>query len=489
MENNSHDNVINTPFIDDDNVKNDIFINTSDDDDNNNSDNDSKGNSNNNSSNSSSSSSSSNSSTTSEDIDNIDLDDYKSVLLLCKEEKIYNNQKNERVENKQFYPNKKKRKLNNIESPQPQPSLLSRLPTLSSSSSSSSSSSPSSPPPPSSPTLSVPPPSDDQPPLLITNCKEVVDIIYRHERQVMSDSELYLGYASTKMPKEFVECLLMFRDEMTLILQEYARLRRSQQLLGNFNTNSINYADEMVKKMIDIILRIDKNSMSVDKYRDVVREALYIYHLVVSKMTGPKHLKRLRTPELHFDFCMLIALLSHNVENVKNISTKYRVSSIIQFVSALDCQWYLSVVPSILSVFNRSNSICHALSFSYMRHAQVNITLCLVFALTETNTTNLVLGVILYLFPESLESIKTNELIKDESLIIPLCRKIKEHLRSQWIDRMDITNAAYLLLGSCTDGLDTIKVFKKHNYDKKIVAVSIMIQQKLKQLNQSICFH
>nr|BDT62231.1 MAG: wsv282-like protein [Penaeus semisulcatus majanivirus] len=345
-----------------------------------------------------------------------------------------------------------------------------------------------SPPPPPLP-LPLPRPSCNKQPLVITNRKEVVDIILRHERQVMSGSEIFLGYASTKMPKKHVECLSMFRDEMKLILREYARLRRRQQLLGSFNTNSINYSTEIIKKMIDIILRIDKNNMSVDKYKDVVREALYIYHLVVSKMTGPKHLKRLRTPELHFDFCVLIALLSHNVEAVKSISAKYRVSSIIQFVSALDCQWYLSVVPDILSVFNRSNSICQALSFSHMERAQVNVTLCLVFALTDTNTVNLVLGVILYLFPESLERIKRTELIHDESLIVPLSRLIMEHLRSQWISRSDITNAAYLLLGSCTDGLDTIKLFKKHSYDKKIAAVSVMVQQKLKQLNHSIYYH
>ena len=317
---------------------------------------------------------------------------------------------------------------------------------------------------------------------------EMVNIISNHEKIVSNGTESFIVYASTEMPREHVECLIMFKEEIKLIRREYAQLVHRQQLLRNFNTNSTSYSGEMIKKMINIILKID-NNMPIDKYKDVVREALYIYHLVVSKMTGPKHLKRLRTPELHFDFCTLIALLSHNVEIVKNISTKYRVSSIIQFVSALDCQWYLSVVPNILSVFNRSNSICQTLCFSYERHAQVNITLCLTYALTEINTTNLVLGVILYLFPECLEDIKRAELIKDESLIVPLARKIMEHLRSLWIEKSDIANAAHFLLGSCVEGLDTIKVFRKQNYDKKILAVSVMVQQKLKQLAQSMNYY
>jgi len=430
------------------------------------------------------------------DTSDIDLDDYMSVLLLYNDSKQHVNKndskqhvnKNDITNNNSNRMKKKKKKNRNILKRYYYDSNNNRHEDKKKQKKTHGDGS--SPPPLPLP-LPLPQPqlSCNKQPLVITNRKEVVDVILRHERQVMSGSEIFLGYASTKMPKKHVECLSMFRNEMTLILREYARLRRRQQLLGSFNTNSINYSDEMIKKMIDIILRIDKNNMPVDKYKDVVREALYIYHLVVSKMTGPKHLKRLRTPELHFDFCVLIALLSHNVEAVKSISAKYRVSSIIQFVSALDCQWYLSVVPDILSVFNRSNSICQALSFSHMERAQVNVTLCLVFALTDTNTVNLVLGVILYLFPESLERIKRTELIHDESLIVPLSRLIMEHLRSQWISRSDITNTAYLLLGSCTDGLDTIKLFKKHSYDKKIAAVSVMVQQKLKQLNHSIYYH
>lgn len=64
-----------------------------------------------------------------------------------------------------------------------------------------------------------------------------------------------------------------------------------------------------------------------------------------------------------------------------------------------------------------------------------------------------------------------------------------EHLRSLWIEKSDIANAAHFLLGSCVEGLDTIKVFRKQNYDKKILAVSVMVQQKLKQLAQSMNYY
>nr|BDV49871.1 MAG: wsv282-like protein [Metapenaeopsis lamellata majanivirus] len=328
---------------------------------------------------------------------------------------------------------------------------------------------------------------DKRGPLLITNPKEVVDEILREEKK--TSSETIIGYALSKYSKESVESLSMFKEEIILILQMYAKMKCRQQLLGNFNTNSTNYSEEMVKKMIEIISRIDKNSMALDKYRDVVREALYIYHLVVSKMTGPKHLKRLRTPDLHFDFCVIVALLAHNIEVNKSNFSKYRATSLIQFVSALDCQWYLSVVPNILSVFNSSSSICQIIGFSALKHAKINIILCLLFNIFEKKPNNLVLATILYLYPESLNVIKQNGLIRDEASVIALSKKIKIHLDDYWIYQSDIHCAANLLIGQWTEGLNIIKLFKKQHYDKKVIAISLLVQQRLKQLNQTVEYY
>nr|BDT62902.1 MAG: wsv282-like protein [Trachysalambria curvirostris majanivirus] len=324
--------------------------------------------------------------------------------------------------------------------------------------------------------------------LRITNPREVVDEILREERQTINDSEDFFN-SSFRFSKEQVSCLSTFKNEIAIILHKYASLKRKQQLLGSFNTNSVNYLDEMIKKMVDIIMRFDKNNMPLDKYRNVVREALFLYHLIVSKMTGPKHLKRLRTPELHFDFCVIIALLSHNINVKEDLFKKCRMSNIIQFLSALDCSWYLQVINKLLSVFNSSSLICNKLSLSSIEHAQVDITLCLCHEFTKKSHTNIIVGIILYLFPKYLKRIRDSKLVRDNNTIRQLSKDIKEHLRVKNISQYTIQMSTYFLQGYIIDKQDTLKLFKRQHYDIKIVAIALLIYQRILQNYNTISYH
>lgn len=276
-----------------------------------------------------------------------------------------------------------------------------------------------------------------------------------------------------------------FVNEIKTVIATYFSHVFLQRAMNNNNNNSSGYHEDMVHKMIGIINNIPREEMSHEKYQSVVRDALYIYCIVVSKLTGPEHLKRLRTPKQQSMFCYMIAMMVNDLPIDSDLSLAGKLTNLVQFASGMSDPAYRMAVHNLSSVFNNSYSVNKALKLTPSHLVMVNQILSILSSkntsLCERKPRTLAQSVYLYYDHRLRDSLRSSGLTSEESSLGATVRLVSQQLAVDGIDDESLGDGLCMAAGKLdVDGV-MLKSLGGGQKDIKIVGLSTLLTQRFRK--------
>lgn len=309
-----------------------------------------------------------------------------------------------------------------------------------------------------------------------------LDILAKKERVSMEMAETELTRSISNRDENNLN---MFKREIITIISSYLSLVRIQCTLKSYNTNSIIYPKEMVHKMLAIIRQIPREEMSLEKYKTVCRDALFLYYNIITRMAGPKHSKRLRTPNWQFHFCSVLAMLVNNIAVASDLNVSGKITSLVQFASAIRNPAYQLAVHDISSVYNSSYSVYRALNLTKTQLINTNLVLAVLSAqntpLNDRKPRTLAQSAFLTQNPGIINRMRASGLIQDESSLYAASKGVAAQLWASGITNQSLDDARNFLCGSYLEEGVTLKCFGTGQRDLKTVAVSLLATEKLRR--------
>lgn len=276
-----------------------------------------------------------------------------------------------------------------------------------------------------------------------------------------------------------------FADEIKTVITTYLSLVFLQRAMNNTNNNSSGYYGDMVDKMIDIINNIPREEMTHEKYQSTVKDALYMYCIVVSKLTGPEHLKRLRTPKLHSCFCYLIAMMANNLPIDSDLTLANKSTNLVQFASGMSDPAYRTAIHNLSNVFNNSYSVMKALDLPPRYFMMVNQILAILSTkntpLFERKPRTLAQSAYLYFDPSLRDPLISSGLPREQNSLgaaVKLVAKQFGHTCANW---ESLEDGLYMLEGRFESEGVTLKSLGGGQKDIKIVGISTVLTEMLRQ--------
>lgn len=313
-------------------------------------------------------------------------------------------------------------------------------------------------------------------------------------------SKLTSSSFSKKMSENY-HCLsqlcskMIFYREIHTVISLYLSLVYIQRAMNNDNTNSSGYSEGMVTKMLNIIGKIPYREMSREKYISVGRDALYLYQNVITDMTGPKHSKRLRTPQQQADFCYVIAMLVNDVPIASDLTLAGKVTNLVQFASAMGDPAYRLAVHKMACVFNSSYSVYKVLNLERKPLICADLILSILSArnksLTERKPRTLTQSVFLYLYPNLRDNLRASGLTSEENSLGTTVKLVSQQLKFEGIDKQSLEDGCSIITGSYdnAEGV-TLKCFGPGIKDVKTVGLStLMIDRMRKRIKRNLPFY
>ena len=281
-----------------------------------------------------------------------------------------------------------------------------------------------------------------------------------------------------------------FINEIKTVIATYFSLVFLQRAMNNNNNNSSGYYEDMVHKMIGIINNIPRDEMSHEKYQSVVRDALYIYCIIISKMTGPEHLKRLRTPKQQSKFCYMIAMLVNNLPIDSDLSLAGKSTNLVQFASGMSDPAYRMAVRNLSNVFNSSYSVNKALKLPSSYLVMVNQILSILSSkntlLCERKPRTLAQSVYLYYDHRLRDLLRSSGLASEESSLGATVRLVSQQLAVDGIDAESLEDGLCMIAGKLeVDGV-MLKSLGGGQKDIKLVGLSTLLAQRFRKEARTI---
>nr|BDW09876.1 MAG: wsv282-like protein [Marsupenaeus japonicus pemonivirus] len=321
--------------------------------------------------------------------------------------------------------------------------------------------------------------------VVLSQPMNVLGALANEERTAMEVAEITLTQGSLAMSEPDREALLTFYREIKTIISAYLSLVHIQRTLNNYNTNSINYPEGMVKKILSIIRQIPRHEMSMEKYNVVCRDALFLYYTIITRMTGPKHSKRLRTPYWQFYFCGVLAMLVNDVPVASDLTVSGKETSLVQFASAVGNPAYQTAVHDISSVYNSSYSVYKALGLSRSQLTDANMVLAILSArnthLSDRKPRTMAQSALLYRNPDLIDRMRASGLVQDESSLGSTSRAVAAQLRVAGVSNRTLDDASHFLHGSYNQEGVTLRCFGSGQRDLKTVAASVLVTEDLRR--------
>ena len=281
-----------------------------------------------------------------------------------------------------------------------------------------------------------------------------------------------------------------FANEIETVIVTYFSLVLLQCAMNNYNNNSSGYCEDMVHKMIGIINDIPREEMSHEKYQSVVRDALYIYCIVISKLTGPEHLKRLRTPRQQSKFCYLIAMLVNNLPIDSDLSLAGKSTNLVQFASGMSDPAYRMAVRNLSSVFNNSYSVNKALKLPPSCLVMVNQILSILSSkstpLCERKPRTLAQSVYLFCDHGLRDLLRSSGLASEESTLGAAVHLVSQQLAVDGIDDESLEDGLCLAAGKLDVDGAMLKSLGGGQKDIKIVGLSTLLTQRFRKEARTI---
>nr|BDT63492.1 MAG: wsv282-like protein [Sesarmops intermedium nimavirus]GBG35574.1 wsv282-like protein [Sesarmops intermedium nimavirus] len=288
---------------------------------------------------------------------------------------------------------------------------------------------------------------------------------------------------------------VMFYREIYAVISLYLSLVYIQRAMNNDNTNSSGYSEGMVTKMLSIIGKIPHNEMSREKYVSVGRDALYLYQNVITDVTGPKHSKRLRTPQQQADFCYVIAMLVNDVPIASDLTLAGKATNLVQFASAMGDPAYRLAVHKMACVFNSSYSVYKVLSLERKSLICADQILSILSArnksLSERKPRTLTQSVFLYLCPNLRDKLRASGLTSEESSLGTAVKLVSQQLRFEGIDKQSLEDGCSIISGSYdnAEGV-TLKCLGLGIKDIKTVGLSTLMTDRIrKRIKRNLPFY
>nr|GBG35364.1 wsv282-like protein [Hemigrapsus takanoi nimavirus] len=281
-----------------------------------------------------------------------------------------------------------------------------------------------------------------------------------------------------------------FVNEIKTVIAIYISLVFLQRAMNNKNNNSICYCEDMVRKMIGIINNIAREEMPHEKYQSVVRDALYIYCIVVSKLTGPEHLKRLRTPKQQSKFCYMIAMMVNNLPIDSDLSLAGKSTNLVQFASGMSDPAYRMAVRNLSSVFNNSYSVNKALKLPPSYLVMVNQILSILSSkntsLCERKPRTLAQSAYLYYDHGLRDSLRSSGLTSEESSLGAAVRMVSQQLAVDGIDEESLEDGLCIAAGKLDVDGAMLKSLGGGQKDIKIIGLSTLLTQRFRKEARTI---
>ena len=276
-----------------------------------------------------------------------------------------------------------------------------------------------------------------------------------------------------------------FLNEIKIVIATYFSHVFLQRAMNNNNNNSSGYYEDMVYKMIGIINNIPRDEMSHEKYQSVVRDALYIYCTVISKLTGPEHLKRLRTPKQQSKFCYMIAMMVNNLPIDNDLSLAGKSTNLVQFASGMSDPAYRTAVHNLSSVFNNSYSVKKALRLPSSYIIMVNQILSILSSkntsLCERKPKTLAQSVYLYYDHRLRDLLRSSGLTSEESSLGATARLVAQQLAVDGIDNEALEDGLCIAAGKLEVDKTMLKSLGGGQKDIKIVGLSTLLTQRFRK--------
>ena len=314
-------------------------------------------------------------------------------------------------------------------------------------------------------------------------------------RQLSSSSKKGVArYYENSNNLEQICSKVIFYREIHAVISLYLSSVYIQRAMNNDNTNSNGYSEGMVTKMLNIIGKIPHNEMSREKYVSVGRDALYLYKNVITDLTGPKHSKRLRTPQQQADFCFIIAMLVNDVPFASDLTLAGKATNLVQFASAMGDPAYRLAVHKMTSVFNSSYSVFKALGLDRQSLARVNQILTILSArsksLNERKPRTLTQSVFLYLYPNLKDKLRASGLTSEESSLANAVKLVSQQLKFEGVTKESLEEGCKVISGSYdVDGV-TLKCMRQGEKDMKTVGLSTLLINRLrKRIKRNLPFY
>lgn len=278
---------------------------------------------------------------------------------------------------------------------------------------------------------------------------------------------------------------VIFYREIHTVISLYLSLVYIQLVMNNNNTNSSGYSEGMVTKMLNILDKIPHEEMSRDKYVSVGRDALYLYQNVITDVTGPKHSKRLRTPQQQADFCYVIAMLVNDAPIASDLTLAGKATNLVQFASAMGDPAYRLAVHKMACVFNSSYSVYKVLNLDRHQLMLADQILSVLSvrnkSLGERKPRTLTQSVFLYLQPELRDRLRTSGLTSEESSLGTAVRLVSQQLLYEGVNLSSLEDGCRLMCGNYVspEGFN-LKCLGSGEKDVKIVGLSTLLCDRLR---------
>lgn len=285
----------------------------------------------------------------------------------------------------------------------------------------------------------------------------------------------------------------IFYMEIATVISSYLTDVYLQKAMNNSNTNSSGYAEGMVSKMLNIIEKIPKNELTRDKYISVGRDALYLYHNVISNVTGPKHQKRLRTPQQQADFCYVLAMLVNDAPIASDLFMNGKSTNLVQFASTIGDPAYRLAVHKLTSMFNSSYAVYKALNLDLSLLQTANQILSILTVrnstLCERKPRTLAQSVFLFLNPDLRDNLRASGLTNEESSVVIGAKLVSQQLASEGITARSLKDGYRLMCGNYVSNGYTLKHFGVGEKDTKIIGLTTLLCERIRKHTRILPFY
>ena len=278
---------------------------------------------------------------------------------------------------------------------------------------------------------------------------------------------------------------VIFYREIHSVIAMYLSLVYIQRVMNNNNTNSSGYSEGMVTKMFNILDKIPHDEMSRDKYVSVGRDALYLYQNIITDVTGPKHSKRLRTPQQQVDFCYVIAMLVNDAPIASDSTFAGKATNLVQFASAMGDPAYRLAVHKMACVFNSSYSVYKVLNLDRSKLMLADLILSVLSvrnkSLSERKPRTLTQSVFLFLQPELRDLLRSSGLTSEESSLGTAVKLASQQLQYEGVTLSSLEDGCRIMCGNyiSPDGYN-LKCLGSGEKDVKTVGLATLLTDRFR---------